>query len=387
MSSWVEAQMSAFGDRRLLTRAGVALVIANARFWPSVAPVVGRQLRRWETYAGAIKDTALRTLALEKLHEERFNAEVAATLATLATREHRQSVIEAIVAYEIMYDYLDGLIEQPAVDPLRDGRNLYRAFTDAITLDTEPTRDYYAFRPANDDGYLEELVDVVRKALAGLPSATTVAEAARRAADRCTEAQIRAHAVARLGTGQLEQWARTEAQGTPLGWQEFLAGAASSVLSIHALIATAADVRTTPKQAAAIDTVYLSVAVLSTMLDSLVDHERDIRAGQVGYIRYYPDHDLLARDLASAARRGVEYASPLPNGTHHVMTLVGVAAYYISAPTADSDFARPVTRQVRRELEPLITPTLGIMCAWRAAKRARKTLRHPRGIFTRPFST
>ena len=43
------------------------------------------------------------------------------------------------------------------------------------------------------------------------------------------------------------------------------------------------------------------------------------------------------------------------------MTLVGVAAYYISAPTADSDFARPVTSQVRRELQPLITPTLGVM--------------------------
>ncbi len=387
MSSWVKGQMSAFGDRRLLTRASLALAIANARFWPSVAPVVGRQRGRWETRARAIEDTALRTLALEKLQEEWFNAEVAATLATLAPREHRQSVVEAIVAYEVMYDYLDGLIEQPVADPLRDGHNLYRAFTDAITLHSEPTRDYYASRPAHDDGYLEELVEVVRGALAGLPCAATVADAARHAADRCTEAQIRAHAVAGLGTGQLEQWARTEAQGTPLGWQEFLAGAASSVLSIHALIAAAADGRTTPEQAAAIDSVYLSVAVLSTMLDSLVDYERDIRTGQVRYIRYYPDRDLLAGDLVKAARRGVEYASSLPNGTHHVMTLVGVAAYYISAPTADSDFARPVTRQVRRELEPLITPTLGIMHAWRAAKRAHKTLRRSRGISTRPFST
>jgi tetraprenyl-beta-curcumene synthase len=367
--------MSAFGDRRLLARAGVALVIANARFWPSVAPVVGKQLRRWELRAHAIKDPALRTLALEKLLEERFNAEVAATLATLAPREHRQTVIEAIVAYEVMYDYLDGLTEQATIDPLRDRRNLYRAFTDAITLHTEPTRDYYySSRPANDGGYLEELVDVVRGSLAGLPSATTVAHAARRAAERCTEAQIRAHAVPRLGTSQLEQWARAEVHETPLGWQEFLAGAASSVLTIHALIATAADEHITLEQATTIDTVYLSIAVLSTMLDSLVDHERDMQRGQIGYIRYYPDHDLLARDLVGAARRGVAYASPLPNGAHHVMTLVGVAAYYISAPTANGDFARPVTRQVRQELEPLITPTLGVMRTWRAAKRAHHAI-------------
>jgi tetraprenyl-beta-curcumene synthase len=153
--------------------------------------------------------------------------------------------------------------------------------------------------------------------------------------------------------------------------QEFLAGAASSVLAVHALIAAAADERTTPEEANEIDATYLSICALSTMLDSLIDYQRDAQAGQVGYIRYYDDHDTLARDLTNAARRAIEHAAPLRNGAHHVMTLVGVAAYYISAPTARSDFARPVTRQVSRELEPLITPTLAVMRGWRAAKRAR----------------
>ncbi|HEV7937238.1 MAG TPA: DUF2600 family protein [Solirubrobacteraceae bacterium] len=350
-------------------------MIANARFWPSVAPMVGKQLRHWEMRARSIKDPALRTLALEKLLNERFNAEVAATLATLAPRAHRRSVIEAIVAYEVMYDYLDGLTEQPTADSLGNGRNLYRAFTDAITLHTEPTCDYYPSRPANDGGYLEELVGVVRRSLAGLPSTTTVAHVAQRAAKRCTEAQIRVHAVPQLGTSQLEQWARTEVHGTPLRWQEFLAGAASSVLSIHALIATAANKRITPEQAIAIDTVYLSIAVLSTMLDSIVDHEGDLQAGQISYIRYYPDHNLLTEDLTRAVRRVIEHASHLPNGAHHIMTLVGVAAYYISAPTANSDYARPITHQVHHQLKPLITPTLGIMRTWRAAKRARQSIR------------
>jgi tetraprenyl-beta-curcumene synthase len=378
MGAWSEPQMSAFGDRRLLIRAGLALAIANARFWASVAPTVGRQLRRWETRASMIENTTLRALALQKLHEERFNAEVAATLATLAPRKYRQAVIEAIVAYEVMYDYLDGLTEPPTIDPLRDGHKLYRAFTDAITLDAEPTRDYYCSRQTNDSGYLEELMDVVRISLAGLPSAATIAPAARRAAQRCTEAQTRAHAAPRLGAGQLEQWATVQAQDTPLGWHAYLAGAASSVLSIHALIAAAADERVTAKQAATIDTIYLSIAVLSTMLDSLVDHEHDVQAGQVGYIRYYADHTLLATDLANATRRAVEHATPLRHGAHHAMTLVGVAAYYISAPTANSDFVQPITRQVRRELEPLITPTLWIMHAWRGAKRAHHAIRENR---------
>lgn len=363
--------MFAFDDRRLTAQAGVALVLANVRFWPTVAPLVGAELKRWEQRARAIEDPGLQALALEKLREERFNSEVAATLATLSPREHRQVVVEAIVAYEVMYDYLDGLTEQPTADPLRTGHELYRAFTDAITLRTEPAEGYYASRPVDDSGYLKELVKVVRGTLAQLPSANAIAEMAERAAKRCAETQIRAHAVPRLGTAQLERWAASESAGIPLGWQEFLAGAASSVLAVHALITVAADERTTPAEAAEIDTVYLSICTLSTMLDSLVDHERDVTADQAGYLRYYEDHDLLARDLAGAAKRAVEHAAPLRNGPHHTMTLVGVAAYYLSAPTAGSMFAQPVTQRIRRELQPLITPTLAVMHAWRIAKRTR----------------
>ncbi len=379
MASYAEQKVSVFGDRRLLARAAAALALANVRFWPTVAPLASEQLKRWEHRASQIKDPALRTLALENLTAERFNAQVAATLATLAPTEHRKSVVEAIVAYEVMYDYLDGLTELPTTDPIREGRELYRAFTGAITPGAATTGSYYASRPADDDGYLTDLASTVRNALARLPAARAIGHAADRAATRCAEAQIRAHAAPTLGAAQLEQWALRESAGTPLGWQEFLAGAASSVLAVHALIAAAADERTTLQEAEEIDMTYLSICALSTMLDSLIDYEHDVREGQTSYVRYYRDHDVLAENLTGAARRAIEHAAPLRNGAHHVMTLVGVAAYYISAPTADSDFARPVTRQVRGELKPLITPTLAIMRGWRAAKRAcRATRRNDR---------
>jgi tetraprenyl-beta-curcumene synthase len=368
--------MPAVGDRRLLARAGVALMLANARYWPTVAPFVAVQLQRWEQQARQIGDPALQTLALGKLREERFNAEVAATLATLAPAEHRKTVVEAIVAYEVMYDYLDGLTEQPTTDPLTRGHKLYQAFTDAITPGSAPVGRKYAARPADDGRYLQELAAAVRGALARLPSTATISSAAQRAATRCARAQIRAHAAPTLGAPQLENWAANEAARSPLGWREFLAGAASSVLAVHALIAAAADERTTPEHANELDATYLSICALSTMLDSLIDYERDMQAGQSGYIRYYQDHDRLAVDLAGAARRAVEHARFLPNGAHHVMTLVGVGAYYISAPTATSDFAQPVTQQVRRELEPLITPILMIMRAWRATKQSHRQMPH-----------
>jgi tetraprenyl-beta-curcumene synthase len=364
--------VSAFGYRPLILRASLALTLANVRFWSAIAPLAIGELRRWESRARAIKDPELQSLALEKLRDERFNAEVAATLATLAPKQYRRTVVEAIIAYEVMYDYLDGLTERPNSNPIGVGHEHYQAFTDAITACLGHTNDYYG--PTDDDGYLQSLVGVVREALTRLPSIRAILPAAGRAATRCAEAQIRAHAVPALGTAQLEHWASTQAAATSLGWQEFLAGAASSVLAVHALIAAAADPRTTPAEAEEIDATYLSICALSTMLDSLIDHQHDTYNGQSGYIRFYTNHDHIVRDLSNAARRAIEHAAPLRNGAHHAMTLVGVAAYYISAPTANSDFARPVTRQVHQELKPLITPTLAVMRTWRSAKRARTAI-------------
>ena len=351
-------------------RAGVALLAANGRFWSHVAPLAKVQLKRWELRASLIEDRDLRLLALDKLREESFNSEVAATLATIAPRPYRAVVIEAIVAYEVMYDYLDGLTELPTQQPIRDGRQLYRAFTDAVTLEHFGETDYYALHEGSDDGgYLAELATVVHNALSQLPSISAVSHVCDRAATRCAEAQIRAHAVTRMGAGQLEDWASREAAEIPLGWQEFLAGAASSVLAVHALIAAAADPRTTPAQAGEIDTVYLSICMLSTMLDSLVDHQLDLETSQAGFLRYYDSHEAIANDLQKAARRAVAHTASLRHGAHHTMTLVGVAAYYLSAPAANEAFAKPIAQRVHRELRPLITPTLAIMRGWRLAKR------------------
>jgi tetraprenyl-beta-curcumene synthase len=369
----------AFADRRLMARAGVALVVANARYWPTVAPLVRRQLSRWERRARAIPDPVLQAQASGKLHDERFNAEVAATLATLAPKAHRESAVEAIVALQVMYDYLDVLTEQPLGDPLRDGHRLFEAFTDAVAPHTEPGGDYYCHHPRSaDGGYLEDLVAAVRLALTQLPAAAVIAEVAQAGAARCAEAQVRNHAVSRLGTAQLERWATCEARSTALQWREFLAGAASSVLAVHALIAAAAERRTTPAEAVEIDAVYLSIGAL-TMLDSLIDYQRDLSTGQPGYVQYYDDRELLAQRLARLAQDAASRARTLPNAAHHIMTLVGVVAYYTSAPAARSELTRPVTTLLRRELRPLITPTLAVMRAWRLAKRVR-----PRGWHSEP---
>ena len=354
---------SALGNRRLVARAGLALVSANWRYWTSVAPVVRSELKRWEAEARAIEDPELRGLALSKLGEEGFHAEAAAMLATLAPKANRRDATEAIIALELLFDYLDGLTERPHADPLAEGERLFAAYIDVF--DREGTRA----RVAGRDEYLHALSDAARTAFARLPAAGAVAAAGKTSARRAAQAQTRMHAAGRLGTVQVEDWAKAETDGTGLDWRELLAGAASSVLAEHALIAAAADPETTPADAAAIESAYLSTCVLLTLLDGLVDHEQDTRNGRTGYIGLYRDRAELSRALAASAERASGQARALRNGPHHAMTLVGVVAYYASAPGARREPAKAICKRLRRQLEPLASPTLMIMRAWRLARR------------------
>ncbi len=314
---------------------------------------------------------------MAKLRDEHFNAEVAATLATLAPPANRAHAVHAIVAFEVMYDYLDGLTEQPTRDPLRDGHQLFRSFTDALNPHDTPAEDYYKFHPQLDDGgYLQELVNAVRIPLAELPALNSIAETACAGARRCAEAQIRVHAAPYLGDSQLQSWASHEARGSPLGWREYIAGAVASVLAVHALIAAAADPQTTDEQAKAIDRAYLLISALSTMLDSLIDYQHDLDTGNPWYLKRYEDHGRLANQLTHIARDAAREAGMLPNAGHHIMTLTGVVAYYTSAPDARHAPARPPVRAIQRELQPLITPTLTVMRAWRIAKRVHSYRQH-----------
>jgi tetraprenyl-beta-curcumene synthase len=358
-------------DRRLALRAGVALALVNVRYWSNVAPLAREQMRRWRSRAQAIDDPVLRALALAKLDEEGFNAEAAAMLATLTPRRQRRRAVEAIVASEILYDYLDGLTELPGHEAQGDGDRLFTAFADAVTPSAQARGGYYRDHSRSEEVYLGALVASVRLALGELPATARVAEMLARSAARGARAQLLIHATGPAQSEQPRLWAEREAAGTSLGWREFLAGSACSVLGVHALIAAASDRRTTYEQALEIDRVYLLMSVLPTILDSLIDHAQDADADRPGYLRHYDDRDVLARRLARVIDDAVGHSRRAPNGAHHVMTLVGIVAYYASAPTADSELARPVMEHIGAQLRPLLAPSLRIMRAWRAAKRLR----------------
>ncbi len=333
------------------------------------------QLRRWEARAAAISDPLLREIARGKLVSERFNVEAGAMIATVAPARHRERAVEAIVALQVMYDYLDALTEQPSSDQLRRGLQYSKAFTDAVASSAHSgtDSDYYAHHPGgrDDGGYLAELTLAVRSAITGLPAADVIREVIVVTSARCAEAQVRIHTAAHAGMGHVERWASREAIGTGLQWREWLSGAMGSVVAVHALIALAADEHSTPQQARELDDTYLLLCVLTTMLDHLVDYEHDTLTGGPSCVRLYETRHELIEQLGAVVHGVIERTRRTRDGAHHLMILSGVVAYYTSLPSAMGEYARPVTEHVRDQLRPLITPTLASMYVWRLAKRLR----------------
>ncbi|HEX4435994.1 MAG TPA: DUF2600 family protein [Solirubrobacteraceae bacterium] len=346
-----------------------ALVVANLRFWPTVAPAMWRSLEHWRGATAQIDDPALRSMALEKLRREAFNAEVAATLATLAPPSQRQQTTEAIVALEVLFDYLDGRTEQltEAEDPTAEAQRLFGAMTGSLRADAA------GWKPAEHDRdgrYMAGLGGYVHERVERLPSFGAVRDSALAAVVRCAEAQSRLHASARLGDQQLESWAREHCPGSGLEWRDYVGGCASSVLAAHALIAAGANPGMTKLEASAIDDAYLAIGALITMLDSTVDESEDLALGQPGHIRLFTK-DERGEHAGALARLALDRCSQAPRAAHHAMTLGGVVAYYTSHPGARAATARPVVAAVRAELGTVARPAFAVMLGWRAAKATR----------------
>ncbi len=352
--------------------ANVALVTANLRYWSSVASQVGGELSRWGALAAEIEDPLLGGLAREKLASESFNAEAAAMLATRAPRSHRAAAVRAIVALEVLYDYLDGLTEQPRYRAPGVGEQLFAAFTDAVSGTSAGAERYLPLCDAPAaERYLRALVGAARSAISQLPAAGVLEGELQAAARRGGEAQLHIHRAGAGSDRELERWARREAAAGALEWREYLAGSACSVLAVHALLAAAADPASTREHGASLTRAYLWISVMPTTLDALVDHDGEGAEAARGILDRYPDAEVLLTRLCSVADSAWTAVRGTRHAAHHAMILLAVLAYYASAPGARGTRARPVLAALVKQRGAAIAPALAVLRAWRAVRRLR----------------
>jgi tetraprenyl-beta-curcumene synthase len=353
--------------------AGV-FVSAAVRYWLTVFPDVRRELRSRVARARDVPDPALRELALAAL-AKRGNIEGACAFAAFVPWRRRRAAVRALAAFQAAYNYIDMLAEQPCAEPVTNGRRLHEALL--VALDpVAPHLDYYEHHPRRDDGgYLRELVDSARGALAVLPSYGAVAEPVRAATASIVAFQSLSLGRSPAEREELVRWARAETPpSTGLRWWE-TASARGTSLGVHALIAAAADRDVRPELVAPLAAAYLTWAgSLHSLLDSLVDEAEDADSAQFSFIGCYVSPQEASVRMGWLAERSARALGDLPRGRRHLVLLAGMTASYLSLPEADAPRVRAATASVIANVGPPVGAALLVFRARRASGRALAAL-------------
>ncbi len=347
-------------SRTASAREFFALVMTGIEYWVTIYPRARREINRWKRRARRIPDPALRAAAQATLNSEHLNPEAAAFFAVLASRRCRASLVRVIVDFQIAYDYLDSINEDDLSAPLSNGLQLHRALIDAVSPDAS-CADYYEHHPQSDDGeYLAELVRACQGAMRELPSAVAIEPVLVSAAERCGQGQSHNHAMLVEGQTQLVEWTSTQAgRGGYLWWE--LAAAGISCLSVHALFAAAAC-ETTRQEAERVDEAYFRpICAISALLDSLVDAPKDVGTTNHNFFAHYDTCAQAAERFAAITAEARALLGALRNHCRHMVILAGIASFYLSAPEASTDFARPVALRTLDCLGPTSAPILAVM--------------------------
>lgn len=339
----------------------IALVRALALFAVSIVPSVRVQLRAWERVARTIPDPTLRASALNSLRDKASNAEAAAVFATLAPRRRRREVIALLAGLQILTDFLDTISEVVVAEPLRNSLTLHAALVDAVQPKARGA-SYYRHHPQQDDGgYVAQLVAFCQRHVDALPAAGAIETMLVRAARRCGAGQSYTHDAIHHGPKTLARWAWGEATGVDYRWWEVAAGASSSV-PLHALVALASDARTTQEEAARVDAAYCpGIGALTVLLDNLVDRDADARVCGHSYLAYYDSAAHAASRIAKIVVTAQAATSGLRARRRHETILAGVLGFYLSAPGAGTDYARPVRKHVLERAGPAVSLILRVM--------------------------
>ncbi len=92
-----------------------------------------------------IPDAPIREDALSSIELKRENADGAALFWILPPRRNL-NLLRLLVAYQIIWDFLDSVSERGACEGTANGRQLHKALVEALDP-ASPISDYYRFHP------------------------------------------------------------------------------------------------------------------------------------------------------------------------------------------------------------------------------------------------
>jgi tetraprenyl-beta-curcumene synthase len=330
-------------------------------------PAVAREVHGWRDLARKIPDAPTRQDALSALASKRGHIDGAA-LFSILPRSRNLSLLRLLVAYEVIWDFLDSVNERGAVVGQANGRQLHLALVDAL----DPGRsisDYYRYHPWRDDGgYLRALVTVCRENCARLPSYERVRHLVMREATRGQVCALNHDPDPASRDSTLKAWAAKEfPAGHDALWFE-LTAAASTDLTIFALLALASEPACTDGEIARTSEAYFPWAsALAAMLDSYVDQAEDDTHGDHSYIAHYQTPEMATQHICRFIRRCLKEVHSLKGGEKHVLIVASMFAMYLSKDSALTPAMRKTTERILAAGGSLTRVLHPILRLWRVA--------------------
>jgi tetraprenyl-beta-curcumene synthase len=330
-------------------------------------PTVAREVRHWRTLASTIPSAPIRADALDAITTKRGHIDGAA-LFSILPHARNPALLRLLVAYEVIWDFLDSVNERSATAGLRNGLQLHRALLDAIDP-ARPISDYYRHAPWQDDGgYLRTLVTACRESCVRLPCYDQVHSLVMREARRGQVCAINHDTNLRHRDAALEAWAAAEFPYGHEAWWFELTAAASTDLTLFALLALASEPTRSPAQVERTVRAYFPwVSALAALLDSCVDQVEDAAHGDHSYVAHYGSPDLATDRMCVLIRRCLAEARSLQDGERHALIVASMFALYLSKSSARTPAMRQTTQQLVSSGGSLTRVLHPILRLWRTA--------------------
>jgi len=393
---------STLGNIRTIRATDTSASISPAQIWTLVAALArgllwsrraaSRELRAWRERAAFIPDAPTHADALHAITYKRDNVEGASLFSILPKRQDKR-LLKLLVAYQVMWDFLDNVSERGAFAGEANGRQLHRALVEA--LDPEAAiSDYYRYHPWKDDGgYLVALVQSCQCICAGLPSYQGVRHLMLPAVERCAIQSLNHEPEPSRRDAALKEWAEREfSDKHMLDWFELTA--AASAFTPHVLFALAVEPRCEQHEVLAVYSTYFPwIALAIAMLDSYLDQADDAANKNHSYISHYASEAVALERLAAIIRRVVRHAASLPNGRRHSVLVEGIVVWHLSAKNVNTPTTREKTHTLAQAGGSLTRLLLPIAHVWRTTRAQRSELGNrdgdlpPGTLLPRPLQT
>lgn len=316
------------------------------KYISDVFPMVKRNLRRWKDAAEAAPEQALANQALDSIRMKAFHC-LGGSIYALYPGVRPEKVVEFIVAYQTISDYLDNLVDAMDVQDEKSFAQLHLAMSEA--LEPEGRRsDYYAYYPYNNDGgYLDALVRVCQENIKSLPSYPLVKQDMLWLAEQYSKLQTTKHLAKAEREGKMLSWIENHLPAYPAISEWEFAAATGSTLAIFCLYAAAYNPLLPEEEVRRIRQAYFPwIEGLHILLDYFIDYEEDRETEQLNFVAYYNSPLLCQERLSFFVKASLREAGMLTYPKFHEAVIKGLLAMYLS----DEKGSLPETKETTQVL-------------------------------------